>query len=117
MSTIGIDFDGVIHAYSKGWHDGTIYDQPIPGALIALRNLMTEHAVFIFTSRNVTHVAAWMIERGFTCQSGYTGKFWNTRGTLLVTNRKIPASVYLDDRAVRFTGDWEEATKEINNLL
>ena len=31
---IGIDFDGVIHKNSKGFHDGTIYDEPIEGVEI-----------------------------------------------------------------------------------
>lgn len=117
MSTIAIDFDGVIHAYSKGWHDGTIYDQPIPGALETIRNLMTQHAVAIFTSRNTTHVAAWMTERGFRCHVGHEGKFWNTRGSILVTNRKIPAAVYLDDRGVQFTGDWKTAVTDMQKFL
>ena len=38
-STIAIDFDGVIHKNSKGYHDGTIYDDPVPGTLKALRDL------------------------------------------------------------------------------
>jgi hypothetical protein len=27
-----MDFDGVIHKYSKGWLDGSIYDEPMEGA-------------------------------------------------------------------------------------
>ena len=28
---LGLDFDGVIHKNSKGFHDGTIYDEPLDG--------------------------------------------------------------------------------------
>ena len=33
---IAIDFDGVIHKNSKGFHDGTIYDEPIEGVIKGL---------------------------------------------------------------------------------
>ena len=33
---VGIDFDKVIHKCSKGYYDGTIYDEPIEGAYEAL---------------------------------------------------------------------------------
>jgi hypothetical protein len=66
MNTIAVDFDGVLHAYSKGWHDGTIYDPPIDGALDALLALMEQHAVFIFTTREPEQVAPWLQGYGFT---------------------------------------------------
>ena len=36
--TIAIDFDGVIHKNSKGYHDGTIYDEIITGSFESLKN-------------------------------------------------------------------------------
>jgi len=116
IKTIGVDFDGVIHRYSKGWFDGTIYDEPIPGAISGLRLLMQHNAVFIHTARSARQVAEWLAEHGFeTCVEGQIHapiKFWTDRGRLLVTNRKLPAVAYLDDRAVKFT-TWERALAEI----
>ena len=34
---IAVDFDGVVHKSSKGFHDGTIYDDPIEGSLESLK--------------------------------------------------------------------------------
>lgn len=110
--TIAIDFDGVIHSYERGWADGRIYGEPIADALYALEVLMKRDAVFIHTTRNARQVARW-IERTsqhhIDCTTrlpraryGRRKPFWNTRGLLLVTDRKLPATVYVDDRAHRF---------------
>jgi hypothetical protein len=144
--TIAVDFDGVIHAYTKGWHDGTIYDPPLPGALVGLRLLMEQDSVFIFTTREAEQVMPWLEEQGFdvtaddrcgTCLGAGGGQeldaddrpagpawecdackgsglltFWNQRGQLLVTNRKLAATAYLDDRAVRFE-NWDQALTDL----
>jgi hypothetical protein len=140
--TIAVDFDGVIHAYSRGWDNGTIYDPPLPRAIEGLRALMDHDAVFILTTREPEQVVPWLEGYGFdatldercgTCLGQGGGQevdadlrpvepawtcdackgsgqltFWNQRGQLLVTNRKLAAVAYLDDRAVRFH-DWEQA--------
>lgn len=129
--TVAVDFDGVIHAYSRGWVDGTIYDEPLPGALDGLRTLMAHHAVFIHTAREPEAVMPWLEGHGFdvtidercgrchgvggpcsSCWGSSQLRFWNERGQLLVTNRKLPAWRYLDDRAVRFTS-WGQALREL----
>lgn len=130
--TIAVDFDGVIHAYSKGWQDGTIYDPPLPGALEGLRTLMVRDAVFIFTTREPEQVMPWLEQHGFdvtiddrcgvcpngiakicaACKGSAVLTFWNQRGQLLVTNRKLAAVAYLDDRAVRFE-NWDQALTDL----
>lgn len=117
MPTIAVDFDGVIHAYTRGWHDGTIYDPPLPGVFDGLHALMKHAAVVIHTTRDAQQVADWLFERGnFNItweQAGApTCEFWNDQTRLLVTNRKLPAVAYLDDRAVRFT-TWDQALAEL----
>ena len=36
---IGVDFDGVIHKNSKGFFDGTVYDDPVEGIKDLLEKL------------------------------------------------------------------------------
>ncbi|WP_103501614.1 MULTISPECIES: hypothetical protein [Streptomyces] len=118
MSTVAVDFDGVIHGYSRGWADGTIYDPPVPGSLEALRTLMASHSVFVLTSRDPEQVAPWLDEHGFETvvdRPAARRRFWNSRGKLLVTSRKLPAVAYVDDRAVRFT-DWDRTLRELDEL-
>jgi hypothetical protein len=119
--TIAVDFDGVIHAYTRGWADGTIYDEPLPGAFTALHYLMRQYAVFIHTSRDPRQVADWITIKSVipTCTEPPIGPgfrppmaFWNDQTRLLVTNRKLPAVAYLDDRAVHFT-NWDQALTDL----
>ena len=118
VQTIAVDFDGVLHSYDKGWEDGSIYGDWMPGAVAALSRLMQQYAVFIHTTRNPRQVARW-IERqsdyGIECTTrqprtwwGRRKPFWNQQGVLLVTDRKLAAVAYIDDRAVRFV-NWPDA--------
>lgn len=120
--TIAVDFDGVLHTYERGWDDGTIYGDWAPDAVLALSTLMQRHAVFIHTTRPAGQVARW-IERqsgyGIECTTrlprtwyGKRKTFWDQRGVLLVTSRKLPAVAYVDDRAVRFES-WQQAMADL----
>ena len=112
--TISVDFDGVIHAYSRGWQDGSVYDEPVPGAIEGLRALMTSHVVVVSTARrDLLAVAKWLRLRGIhaVADDGTISK-WAKGDTVLVTNQKLPAVAYLDDRAVRFL-DWETVPAQL----
>ena len=120
MATVAVDFDGVIHDYKRGWQDGSIYGEFMPGAVAGLSRLMSEYAVFVHTTRNRHQVARWIEDRsghGIECVTTvrllpWKRKFWNQRGVLLVTNRKLPAVAYIDDRGIRFTS-WDQALAEL----
>ena len=103
--TVAVDFDGVIHRYSRGWQDGTIYDGTMPGAIEGLKRLQRRYAVFVFTSREVEQVVPWLETFGLDAAADGPPypQFWNHQDQILVTNRKLPAVAYIDDRAVRFT--------------
>ena len=92
--TIAIDFDGVIHKYSKGWQDGSIYDEPVEGTLEAIKKLQElGFLIIVFTTRKNTEVVS--------------GWIYKKMGLLLsVTNEKPMAVAYIDDRGIRFE-DWD----------
>lgn len=115
-----MDFDGVIHAYTQGWRDGSIYDAPVPGAFAALRELMRTYAVMIHTTRKPDTVGRWIKEHSGieTCwhnDEETLPEFWNRQDCLLVTRRKLPALAYIDDRGIRFTS-WAQALADLAEL-
>ena len=50
-NTIAVDFDGVIHKNSKGFHDGTIYDKPIEGVKKGLEYLSKSYRLVIYSCK------------------------------------------------------------------
>lgn len=121
--TLAVDFDGVIHKYLRGWADGSIYDDPVRDAFVSLDFLMQRGPVFIHTARKPAQVARWIEKRsGYTIECttwlprtwyGKRKPFWNTRGLLLVTDRKYPATHYIDDRALRFSS-WDQVMYDLH---
>jgi hypothetical protein len=111
-NNIAIDFDGVIHNFDKGYHDGTCYGNPLPGALDAIKNLSEKYNVLIYSSKCLP-------DRPLV--NGLTGKQlvvdWLTKYDVLkyvrdVTHIKPRAKIYIDDKAIRFTS-WEEIMPQL----
>lgn len=110
--TIAVDFDGVIHRYSKGWYDGTIYDIPVTGCKDHLKKWTEKgYRIVIFTTRlnpemgddiNIERekIDQWLKTSGFIKGVHYDD----------VTALKPKAVVYIDDRAIRFI-NWETIDK------
>lgn len=95
-----VDIDGVIHQYSKGWHNGTAYDVPMPGARAALVDMeLKGYEVIIFSTRDKTQIKEWLAANDFKAYQ--------------VTNEKLPCQAFIDDRAIRFI-DWSSALTELH---
>ena len=111
LKNIAIDFDGVIHKNSKGYYDGTIYDEPIDGARESLKKLSKKYDVVIFTAKAKP-------DRGLI--NGKTGVqlVWEwleendmARFVTKVTAEKPRAVQYIDDKGIQFTS-WEDYWSE-----
>jgi len=98
--TIMIDLDGVLDDYTK-------YTDEIPpirdGAKDFIKNLSNEYDLILFTTRSPMKATVWLTKNKID-------KYFKD-----ITNVK-PAYIYIDDRAIKFDGNYDETLKEIKNF-
>lgn len=98
--TVAVDFDGVLNTYT-GWAGEDELFEPREGAIEFLRQLWAEYDIVIHTTRDPQRVWEWL------------ETYWMNHLVVDVTNVKPKAIAYVDDRAVRFTGDYDAVLAEI----
>lgn len=101
-----LDFDGVIHSYEKGWQDGKIYGSATPGFFEWLEEALQHFQICVYSarSRNLAGIAmmrSWLEREEHRCRGTAS-----LTSTLTFASSKPSAFLTLDDRALRFTGNW-----------
>ncbi len=105
--TICIDFDGVIADYSEGYQGKDVFGEMIPGADAATQVLKEKGwTIIIYTTRPATAALKKWLEK-----NGIQYDHINENPDQPEDAKpgcKIAADIYLDDRGMRFGGQWSE---------
>lgn len=109
--TICVDFDGVIHSYERGWQGGVIYGTVVPGFFEWVERVRDHVKIAIYSSRSkdeagVVAMGMWLHEqRNAWIKAG--GQRHPTEPLDFdLVHEKPAAWLTIDDRAIRFDGDW-----------
>jgi hypothetical protein len=109
---LAIDFDGVIHKNSKGFHDGTVYDDPIEGTYNALEQLSKTYNLIIFTSKAKPDRPLINGKNGIELIWEWLEKYNLKKFISDVVSEKPRALYYIDDKAINFT-NWNNTLNKI----
>ena len=113
--TISIDFDGVIHDDALGWHDGTIYGEPIPGSLESIKKLAKDYKLVLFTAKAKPDRPLVNSKTGIELIWEWLEKYEVKDCFLEITAEKPRCLFYIDDKAIRFI-DWKKTLEDIENF-
>lgn len=115
-----IDLDKTIHKYSKGYKDGTVYDDAFDGAKEVINWLKEKgYEIVIFTTRaskqnadelggdhkeQIKKVAKWLKDNDIYFDQ--------------ITAEKLAANFYIDDKAISIhNGDWKTVLNVIKKRI
>lgn len=103
-----IDFDGVIHSYERGWQDGIIYGNVVPGFFDWAKVAKDHFRLVIYSSRSkqalgIAEMKTWL---GDQLHNEYENPKPLEVGDFEFAHEKPPAFLTIDDRALNFNGDW-----------
>jgi hypothetical protein len=113
-----IDFDGTIHKFSKGYHDGTLYDKPFEDAIEIIDWLKDlGFQIVIFTSR-ASKTSGEEFGQDYKKEIIKVENYLKEYGIHfdLITAEKLAANFYIDDLAIHFN-NWESVKDEITKRM
>lgn len=116
LNNIAIDFDGVIHNFDKGWHDGTCYGDPLPGSIEAIKSLSKKYNIIIFTAKAKPNRPLVNGKTGTQLVEEWLQSYDILEYVKEITSEKPRAKIYIDDNGYRFN-NWNETLKDIEEIL
>lgn len=118
-NTIVVDYDGVIHKYSKGWSDGSIYDPPVEGVKEALQDLLNSgYEVVIFSTRTHSKEVNGAYESGQVAEmADWLAEYEIPYTRIYIGVGKPLCKIFIDDNALRFEGDWSKTVSDVKKLV
>ena len=100
--TIAIDLDGVLDEYTGKYDENKIPDIR-NGAKEFIIKLSNNYKLVLFTTRDSNLAKEWLIKNEIN-------QYFSE-----ITNAKPLAHIYLDDRALKFNGDYDKTLEEIKS--
>ena len=111
---LALDFDGVIHNMDKGFHDGTVYGDPLPGSLEAVKNLSKKYTIIIYTAKAKPSRPLIQGKTGIELVWEWLKKYNIDQYVKEVTAEKPRAILYIDDNGYRHN-NWTDTLDFIND--
>lgn len=123
-----VDFDGVANPYTRGWQDGELYEtETTPGFFDWAADVKSHFRLTIYSSRSKTPAGRdamrqWMMERLTEWRDIWEDNNNGDTPPLSLTDfefvaEKPPAWLTIDDRCIRFEGDWTRSELKPEALL
>lgn len=113
--TIAIDFDGVIHSFEFGFHDGTIYGTPLPGSLESIKKIAEKYKIVIYTAKAKKDRPLINGKTGTELVWEWLKKYKIDTLITDVTAEKPRAVCYIDDKAIQFI-NWNQALNDLSTF-
>ena len=114
-NTIAIDFDGVIHSFELGFHDGTIYGTPIEGSIEAIKKIAKKYTIVIYTAKAKKDRPLINGKTGTELIWEWLRKYQLDSYIKDITAEKPRCICYEDDKAVQFI-NWNQALIDLSTF-
>lgn len=111
MRILLLDFDGVLHSYTSKWQGADVVaDPPVNGAAEFLDRATEHFDVHVLSSRSRADGGVEAMRKW--CLEWFGHKVTNS---ITFAHSKPPAFLTIDDRCIRFEGEWP-SMRELENF-